>query len=37
MYKRPKVIEVKKARFFCDIWSENQPAVKISKRRVGSF
>lgn len=34
MYKRPKVIEVKKARFFSDTWSEDQP-VKISKRRVG--
>lgn len=33
MYKRPKVIEVKKARFFWDTWSENRP-VKISKRRV---
>lgn len=34
MYKRPKVIEVKKARFFWDTWSEIQP-VKIFKRRVG--
>lgn len=33
MYKRPKVIEVKKARFFWDTWSEIQP-VKIFKRRV---